>query len=180
MTSKLSSISSKKKIYARTVWGVVWCLITIPFPRSSVRLFKIHVLRLFGAQIHTTANIYSSARIYAPWNLEMKEFACLAPEVDCYNVDKVTIGAKSTVSQKTYLCTASHDISDSEHTPLITSPIVIENNVWVGAAAYIGMGVKIGEGAVVGATSSVYKNVEPYTVVGGNPSKLLKKRIINE
>ncbi len=157
----------------------MWCLITIPFPKSSGRLFKIHVLRLFGAKIHTTANIYSSARIYAPWNLEMKEFACFAPEVDCYNVDKVTIGAKSTISQKTYLCTASHDISDPKHN-LITSPIVIENNVWVGAAAYIGMGVKIGEGAVVGATSSVYKNVEPYTVVGGNPSKLLKKRIINE
>ena len=179
MMSKLSSISSKKFLYARTLWGVVWCLITIPFPKSSGRLFKIHVLRLFGAQIHTTANIYSSARIYAPWNLEMKEFACLAPEVDCYNVDKVIIGAKSTISQKTYLCTASHDISDPKHT-LITSPIVIENNVWVGAAAYIGMGVKIGEGAVVGATSVLYHTVALSAAVGGNPSKLLKKRIINE
>ena len=41
------------------------------------------------------------------------------------------------------------------------------------------MGVTIGQGAVVGATASVYKNVESWTVVGGNPAKVIKKRVIN-
>ncbi len=103
--------------------------------------------------------------------------SCLSPEVDCYNVAKVKIGAHSTVSQKTYLCTASHDITKG-HNPLITAPIIIEDQAWIGASAFIGMGVTIKQGAVVGATASVYKDVEPWTVVGGNPAKFIKKREI--
>ena len=124
-----------------------------------------------------TANVYASVKIYYPANLEMKAYSCLASEVDCYNVDKVTIGANTTVSQGAYLCTASHDITNPLH-PLITAPIVIEDQAWIGAKAFVGMGVTIGEGAVVGATASVYKDVEPWTVVGGNPAKLLKMRDI--
>jgi putative colanic acid biosynthesis acetyltransferase WcaF len=61
---------------------------------------------------------------------------------------------------------------------LLSKPIILEENSWVGASSFIGMGVTVGEGAVVGATSSVYKDVERWTVVGGNPAKFIKKRII--
>ena len=54
------------------------------------------------------------------------------------------------------MCTASHDISKPLN-PLITAPIVIEDQAWIGARAFVGMGVTIGQGAVVGATASVYK-----------------------
>ena len=97
----------------------------------------------------------------------------------CYNVDKVIIGAHSTISQKSYLCTASHDITKSTN-PLITAPIIIKDQVWVGAAVFIGMGVTIHKGAVVGARAAVFKNVDSWTVVGGNPAKFIKKRKINE
>ena len=50
----------------------------------------------------------------------------------------------------------------------------------MGARAYSGMGVTIGQGVVVGATASVYKDVAPWTVVGGNPAKFIKERIIHE
>ena len=113
-----------------------------------------------------------------PANLEMKEYSCLASEVDCYNVAPVIIGEQSTISQGAYLCTASHDITDPLN-HLITAPIVIEDQAWIGAKAFVGMGVTIGQGAVVGATASVYKNVESWTVVGGNPAKVIKKRVIN-
>ncbi|WP_216597614.1 hypothetical protein [Persicobacter sp. CCB-QB2] len=99
------------------------------------------------------------------------------PEVDCYNVALVTIGPHATVSQKTYLCTASHDIMNADN-PLITAPIMIEDQAWVGADAFIGMGVKIGQGAVVGARAAVYKDVNSWEVVGGNPARFIKKRII--
>ena len=59
---------------------------------------------------------------------------------------------------------------------LITAPIILKTKSWIGARSFIGMGVEIGEGAVVGATASVYKSVEPWTVVGGNPAKVIKKR----
>jgi putative colanic acid biosynthesis acetyltransferase WcaF len=169
---------SKGHQIKRLVWNVVWFLFARPFPRSIGNSWKLFLLRLFGAKIHKTANVYSSVKIYTPWNLVMKEYSCLAPEVDCYNVDMVIIGANATVSQKTYLCTASHDITKSDN-PLITAPIIIEDQSWIGADVFVGMGVTIGEGAVVGAKAAVFKNVEPWTIVGGNPVKFIKKRVLN-
>lgn len=169
---------SRKNQMARFIWTIVWTIFARPLPRSVGNGWKIFLLRMFGAKIHSKAVVYSSVRIYMPWNLEMAEYSCLSPEVDCYNVDKIKIGAHSTVSQKTYLCTASHDINKSNN-PLIFSPIIIEDQAWIGAAAFIGMGIIVGQGSVIGATASVYKNVEPWTVVGGNPAKFIKKRVIN-
>jgi len=173
--SKYQNALSRKNQVARFLWSLVWAVFARWLPRSLGNGWKLFLLRLFGAKVHSNAMVYSSARIYMPWNLEMAEYSCLSPEVDCYNADKIIIGAHSTVSQKTYLCTASHDITKS-HIPLITAPIVIEDQAWIGASAFIGMGVTIGEGAVVGATASVYKDVEPWTVVGGNPARIIKKR----
>lgn len=169
----------RKNQVARLIWNITWLLFARPLPRSLGNHWKLFLLRIFGAKIHKTAVVYSSVRIYMPWNLEMAEYSCLSPEVDCYNVDKITIGANSTVSQKSYLCSASHDITKSHH-PLITAPIRIDDQVWIGAATFIGMGVTIGQGAVVGATASVYKNVPPWTIVGGNPAKFIKNRIIEK
>ncbi|MCA0132440.1 LbetaH domain-containing protein [Winogradskyella alexanderae] len=163
---------------ARLLWTLVWTLLARPLPRSLGKGWKRFLLRLFGAKIHKTAHVYSSVRIYMPWNLEMAEYSCLAPEVDCYNVAKITIGAHSTVSQKTYLCSASHDITKTDQ-PLIHKPIIIDDQVWVGANAFIGMGVTLGQGAVVGARAAVFKDVAPWTIVGGNPAKIIKKRVLS-
>lgn len=168
-----------KNKLSRFVWGIVWCLLARPIPRKLLNGWKIVLLRIFGAKVHRHAVVYSSARIYMPWNLEMDEFSVLGPEVDCYNVTTIKLGANAIVSQKTYLCAASHDISKT-NMPLITSPIIIEDNAWVAADVFIGMGVTIGQGAVVGARSSVFKNVEPWTVVGGNPAKFIKRRVITD
>jgi putative colanic acid biosynthesis acetyltransferase WcaF len=175
--SNYQNALSRKNQIARFLWTMVWTVFARPFPRSLGNGWKLFLLRLFGAKVNKRSKVYSSVRIYMPWNLEMEEYSCLSPEVDCYNVAKVKIGAHSTVSQKTYLCAASHDITQS-HNPLITAPIIIEDQAWIGASAFIGMGVIVGQGAVVGATASVYKNVEPWTVVGGNPAKFIKKREI--
>lgn len=53
---------------------------------------------------------------------------------------------------------------------------IIGNDVWIGTEAMIMPGIKIGDGAIIAARSIVTKDVEPYTIVGGNPSKILKKR----
>lgn len=176
--SKYHNALSRSNQCRRLLWQIVWLLLARPLPRSVGSGWKRILLRLFGAKIAATANVYSSVRIYMPWHLEMAEYSCLADDVDCYNVAPVKIGANSTVSQKTYLCCASHDITQPT-LPLITAPIVIEDQVWVAADAFIGMGITIGQGAVVGARAAVFKNVEPWTVVGGNPAKLIKKREIS-
>lgn len=178
LSNYINSLSFKHKIL-RLLWTMVWFLFAKPFPRSVGNKWKLILLRIFGAKIHPTAVVYSSVKVYAPWNLVMKKYSCLAPEVDCYNVDKIEIGESSTVSQKTYLCTASHDIT-KDNSPLITAPIIIENEAWVGADVYISMGVTIKEGAVVGARSAVFKSVDSWSVVGGNPAKFIKKRILTD
>lgn len=161
----------------RMVWTICWNVFARPFPKSTLMPWKRFLLRLFGAKIAKTANVYASATIFMPWNLEMKDYACIASGVDCYNAASITIGFNATVSQRCYLCTASHNISSLRHEQT-EKPILIEDKAWVAAEAFIGPGVTIGEGAVVGARAAVFKDVEAWTVVGGNPAKYIKDRII--
>lgn len=175
--SKYHNALSHKHQLIRMIWVVIWTLGTVWLPRSLGRGWKRCLLRLFGAKIANTAVVHSRAKIYYPANLTMEAYSCIASDVDCYNVAHITIGANSTVSQGAYLCTASHDITNPFN-PLITAPIIIEDQAWVAAEAFVGMGITIGQGAVVGARAAVFKSVEPWTVVGGNPAKFIKKRIL--
>lgn len=161
----------------RMLWNITWNIFARPFPKSFANKWKIFILRSFGAKIGKHAYVYSSAKIFMPWNLIMEEHACIASEVDCYNAAPIIIKKYATVSQRSYLCTASHNISSSQHEQ-IEKPIIIEEKAWVAAEAFIGPGVRIGKGAVVGARAVVFKDVAPWTVVGGNPAKYLKERII--
>lgn len=162
----------------RMAWAIVWSVGAGWLPRSMGAGWKRCLLRLFGAKVASTANVYSSAKVYYPANLIMHPYSCLASDVDCYNVAPVTLGEHVTVSQGAMLCTASHDITDPHH-HLVTSPINIEADAWVGTRAFVGMGVTVGRGAVVGACAAVFKDVEPWTVVGGNPAKFIKRREIH-
>ena len=60
--------------------------------------------------------------------------------------------------------------------PYTSGDIIIGNDVWIGHSATIMSGVTIGDGAVIAANSHIVKDVEPYTVVGGNPAQYIKKR----
>lgn len=173
--SKYHNGLGRKHQVVRMLWTIVWGVFARPLPRSMGSGWKRLLLRAFGAKIDASAVVYSSAKVYYPANLVMEKNSCLASGVDCYNVDLVKVGANATVSQGAYLCTASHDISNPLH-PLVTAPIVIEDQAWVAADAFVGMGVTIGQGAVVGARAAVFKSVEPWTVVGGNPAKFIKMR----
>lgn len=175
--SQYKNNMSRSNQIRRLIWTIVWGMFARPLPRILGNRWKIFLLRLFGAKIHKKAVIYSSVKIYQPWNLEMEEYACLAPEVDCYNVGKIIIKSHATVSQRTYLCAASHNVYSKYH-ELIFKPIVIESQAWVGAEAFIGMGVTVGEGAVVGARAAVFKDVGKWTIVGGNPASFIKERKI--
>ena len=103
----------------------------------------------------------------------------MGENVDCYTVDEISIGDQATVSQGVKLCSAGHDIT-SKIMELTHKPIMIGTNAWVAGWSIILPGVTIGEGAVVGAGSVVTKNVEPWTVVGGNPAKIIKKRELSD
>ena len=176
---KFKTPYSKWDKMKRLLWTIVWALLARPLPKSAGSKWKVLLLRAFGAKVAWTANVYSSAKIFKPWLLEMKDHSCLASGVDCYNAAPIVLGVNVTVSQSAFLCTAGHDITDPHHRQTEVS-IIIADRAWVCAEAFIGQGVTIGEGAVVCPRAVAVKNVEPWTVVGGNPAKYIKMRKIKE
>jgi putative colanic acid biosynthesis acetyltransferase WcaF len=153
---------------------MAWLLLYRPSPRRF-HAWRRFLLRLFGARVGPGAHPYPAARVWAPWNLEMQAGSCLSDFVDCYCVDRITLGVDCVVSQYSFLCSASHDADDPGF-PLVTAPIEIGARAWVAADAFVGPGVTVGEGAVVGARASVFADVAPWTVVGGNPAALIRHR----
>lgn len=108
----------------------------------------------------------------------MKDRSCLADDVDCYSVDKIIIGSDTTISQYSFLCTASHDYRDPSM-KLVTAPIIIGNNVWLAADVFVGPGITIGDGVVVTARSSIFTDLAPWVVAKGNPASVIRMRAFN-
>jgi putative colanic acid biosynthesis acetyltransferase WcaF len=157
----------------RILWGFFYI-----FFRFSPRTFfgwRCFLLRSLGAKIGDNVHIYASATIYMPWNLEIGDWSSIGEHAFIYNLGKVTIGSKSTISHRAHLCAGTHDYSDPT-LPLIKPPITICDQAWICADAFVGPDVTVGEGAVVGARAVVTKDVAPWTVVAGNPAKFIKNR----
>lgn len=166
---------SNKELIIRVIWGIGKSFFTIS-PRTSFK-FRNSLLMLFGAKIGNSVHIYPSAIIYMPWNLTIGDNSAIGEDALIYNLGKITIGNNATISHRAHLCAGTHDYSDPT-LPLLKPPINIRDNAWVCAQAFIGPGVTINEGAVVGAAAVVTKDVEAWTVVAGNPAKFIKKRIL--
>ena len=166
---------TKKQKFRRLLFRVVWTIFARPFPQATMRRWKIFLLRLFGAKISDKAVVYSSTNVFMPENLVMDDYACLASHTIVENAAVVHLKEGAIVSQYSYLCTASHDIRDDDF-PQFSKPITIGKKAWVTAGCFIGSGVTIEDGAVVGARSAVFKDVKANTVVGGNPAKFIKNR----
>ena len=163
----------------RVLWNVTSLFLFRPFASRFFKKWRILVLKCFGAKLAWSSHVYASTKIWAPWNLEMGANTCLGPKVDCYNQGIISIGSNTVISQKTYLCASSHDFKKKEF-PLVLKPITIGTGVWVAAETFIGPGVTICKGAVVGARAAVFKDVDSWTIVGGNPAKFIKKRTIKD
>jgi putative colanic acid biosynthesis acetyltransferase WcaF len=172
---KRNRLSLTNKL-VRTLWNIVWILLFRPTPRLF-HAWRSMLLKLFGAKLGKSAHVYPTARIWAPWNLELGDYSCIGEWVDCYCVDKVRIGNHSTVSQYSFLCTASHDFTKLSM-PLISAPIEIGSRVWITADVFVGPGVVIGDGVVVTARSSVFTDIPAWSVAKGTPAKSVRKRLL--
>lgn len=177
---KLSEYRDPKP-WAHQLKRALWYLVQFPFWVRIPRVLnpvRIALLRLFGAQIGRNC-LVGSARVWIPWNLRMGEFSVIGDSVEIYNLAPVHIGANCVVSQRTYLCTATHDYQ-KPHFPIYSRPINIDSSAWIAASAFLAPGISVGEGAVVGACSVVTTNVPPWTVCAGNPCRVIKERRMDE
>jgi putative colanic acid biosynthesis acetyltransferase WcaF len=152
----------------RLAWQIAWMLLARWTP-PQMHVWRICILRLFGADVSWQAYVYGTVKIWAPWRLRMAEFSTLAPHVTVYNIATVSIGRRAVVSQGAHLCTGSHDYRAADF-PLYSRPISIERRAWVCASAFVGPGVVIHEGAVLAACGVTFTSLDKWTVYLGNPA----------
>lgn len=158
---------------------VLWAAATPLFKYSPRTMFawRAWLLRRFGARIGRNVNIYASAVIYMPWNLQVGDWSAIGEWALIYNLGPVTLGDRVTISHCAHLCAGTHRYDDPA-LPLVRAPITIARQAWICSEAYVGPGVCVGEGAVVGARAVAVKDVGAWQVVAGNPARVVKQRIL--
>ncbi|NVJ85988.1 MAG: putative colanic acid biosynthesis acetyltransferase [Algoriphagus sp.] len=164
---------SKKEQLLRVLW-----MLGGFFFRFSPRPFfglRRSLLRLFGSQVGEKVNIYPSATIYFPWNLIIGDYSAIGEHALIYNLGPVEIGKNVTISHMAQVCAGTHDYTDPAM-PLLKPMIVIEDNVWICTQAFVGPGISVKEGAVIGAGAVLTKSTEKWMVYAGNPAKPIKSR----
>jgi putative colanic acid biosynthesis acetyltransferase WcaF len=171
--NRSASNYSRKELVLRVVWNMGELVFRLT-PRPLFRA-RNAILRIFGAKIGRDVHVYPSAHIYFPWNLEIGDWSAIGEHALVYNLGRVVIGKRATVSQGAHLCAGTHDYRKLD-LPLLKPPIHVGDDAWVAADAFVGPGVVIGKGAVVGARAVVVKNVPEWTVVAGNPARVIKER----
>lgn len=172
-SNRTASKYTKKELLLRVCWGFGKLVFRLT-PRPCFGLRR-SILRLFGAKVADGVNVYPSATVYFPWNLEVGEGAAIGEWALIYNLGKIRIGSRTTISQRAHLCAGTHDYRKPDM-PLIKPPIIIGDEVWVCADVFVGPNVNLGDRSIVAAASVVVKDVESSTIVGGNPCAFIKRR----
>ena len=158
----------------RLAWGCVYYL-AFRFSPRPLHFWRALLLRAFGASVGRGVHIYPGVKIWAPWNLVLGDECGIASGATLYSQALIYVGRRTVISQGAYICTGSHDYSVPEFS-LITSPVRLEDHVWIAANSFVHPGVTVGAGAVVGACSVVLKDVPGWMICGGHPCKVIKPR----
>lgn len=158
----------------------LWLFVQSTFFRWSPRPlhgFRARLLRLFGADIPqpSAVVIFPTVRVMFPWKLSLAPRAMVGPFVNLYNLAPIRLGYGANISQHCHLCAGTHDFLHWSM-PLVTQPITVERNAWLGADVFVGPGVSIGELAVIGARSVVVKDQPARMICAGHPCRPLRPR----
>ena len=178
-TMDLSSFHLPGLSRGRPGWFVLlWWLVQATVFRWSFHQmygYRAMLLRLFGAKIGRGVKIRPDARCHFPWRVAIGDHCWIGNGVMLYSLAPITIGTNCVISQEAYLNTGSHDIT-SPTFDLIVKPIIVEDGAWIGARAFVNLGVTIHVNAVIGAMSNVTKDMPANMVCVGNPCHPLKER----
>jgi len=141
---------------------------------------KSRVMTLRGAKVGKRVKLLQGISIDRFWQLEIGDDVSIASNVLLIARGGIKIGDRSMIGHGSKLVSASHNIPP-DRKPIRFSgaylkEILIGNDVWIGVQSVILPGVTVGEGAIVAAGAVATKDVEPFTVVGGVPARLIRVR----
>ena len=164
----------KSLIYVQ-LWRTINTFLFKPSP-DFIPSFRNHILRLFGAKIGKGVKIKSSTKIHYPWKLKIGDYSWVGYNCDIYNLCELEIGSHVSIAHNVTICGSSHDIHKKSFDIIKLGKIEIQDEVWIANNVFIGPEVIIKKGAVIGANSSTFKNLDEGTIYVGNPAKPIKKR----
>ena len=145
------------------VWLVVSALIVAgPVPGSA---WRATLLRAFGAKIARGVVLKPRVQIKFPWRLEIGSNAWIGEGTWIDNLAMVRIGRDTCISQGAYLGTGNHDWT-SPAFDLVTAPITLEDQCWVGARASVAPGTYMEQGAVLGMGAVGTGRLNSWTIYG--------------
>lgn len=165
---------SKGELAARFTWEC--CQFLFSWSPRQFWSWRAGLLRLFGARIGRRVHLHPTVRIAIPWNLRLGDECAVGDRAVLYSLGPISIGPRATVSQHAHLCAGTHDHTRPDF-PLLKTPIEIGADAWVCADAFVGPGVRVGNGAIVAARAVVVENVAPSTIVAGNPARFVRNRV---
>lgn len=168
-----SPYTTREKV-ARMLWAMVQATL-FRWSFHDWYAWRRWLVCRFGARLDRTVRLRRSVRIECPWNLTMGHISSLGDGVIAYCLGPITIGNRVSVSQYAHLCAGTHDWTRPD-LPLIRPPIVIKDDVWIAADAFVGPNVTVGEGVILGARGCAFKDLEPWSIYGGNPARKLRDR----
>ena len=169
--------------YQRSVVLVqLWWIVQATLFAWSPQFFygwRAFLLRLFGARIGKGIKIRPTARVTLPWKVTLGDYCLIGDDVVLYSLDNIEIGEHTVISQRSYICTGTHDLERVSF-DLITQPVKIADQVWIAANVFVAPGVSIGQGCVVGVSSTVFDDLPEGMICYGSPAKPVKPRKIPE
>ncbi len=153
------------------IWQAGWVVCqSLLFQRTFMPArARTALLRAFGAEVGEGVLIRHGVTIHWPWKLAIGDHSWIGVGVWILNLEPVSIGHDTCISQQAFLCTGSHD-RHSATFEFDNAPIAIGNGVWVAARATILRGVTIGDEAVIGACALVARDVGSGEFVTASPS----------
>jgi acetyltransferase-like isoleucine patch superfamily enzyme len=151
------------------------CVRFLPTPIGEI--FRFLVLKMFCKKIQSIW-IRAGTNFFFPENISIGRRVSINDNVFLNGYGGIEFGDDSGVAYGTALISEDHDISDPEilikEQPKIPGKITVGKNVWIASNCTILKGVTIGEGSVVAAGSVLTRSVPPFTLVGGNPARVIR------
>ena len=179
MVQNLKAYKTPKNFRGRSAffvqfWWIVQTFLFSPSPQVMYG-WRRFLLRCFGAKIGKKVLIRPSVKVTYPWKVSIGDYSWIGDEVVLYSLGDIEIGEHTVISQRSYICTASHKYDKTDFS-IYSKKVSIGAQCWLATDVYVAPGLIIEDAVIVGARSSVFSNLEGNKIYTGAPARYIKDR----